>query len=862
MALVAGSGTSRKNVGGNLFDAVRNQFDKDTGGSSGTSAPPLIDAIRNDIELPASSGGGMAPSVTVGDNAAGGEVAQVNPVSVPRITTASYSSPSLSPSAAPAQLLGGGGDVPSTSPLMSQPDDGGGETTSIDEAVLDILKPKYESGLADWEIQNAAFQGRDPRTANVFGEEYSGDDQELIGNTAVNDAYIRDALDNGYLSEQDAYDIMHRDKPWLEMLSHKYSQPMFGAELDMNTESIGDATAMDDGSSYDYDHMTADKMTGAQYMRYANMGMGGRPIEEIDPLGVYSKRREQLDHDFMPFMPDETSYVNMVTSNVIDTPSRLGAAIANLRTDNPFTPDYSISYGTGDGRKTISGKDFDKLSTAYLNQFDWYDRFRPEKYLSEFDNSVAHVKEHVIPDSTGADTYHYGTLKSVDQNDDGTFNLKFSDGSNVDISREYFDSIYDESTNSFAVPEPARVPVSKAHGVLPEDLSSLNDMDQIMSMAEEYGGSPLDYADVIYVPDMVMPNGEHVSLEDVNRIIADKSPENDEKDSSDDDLEYGFDRGLIPFLTDNKPRRLTSQEPFGVNETTGRIEADLSDMGNNMWDWTFGSIPISAPGRIPWTYSLFNAASGLSGADPSRYDTATDSYGLIAGNYDDEGKPRYGVYDEKGNRNDELSDSNLFWNTAGNAAVPLTEMLVGPIGEELIPIGKFFRKDTPYPTFGQLLKNTIIGAAEEGIEEDLGNVFEDLTQYGLPGLFANEVKDEQGNVVYDDTNRALRDYDTPIGDRFANALDVPSLLNSFIGGAAVTPAMDLLYSPLSNQTFFRQLGPSINRSRAIRNTGITPYVETDQEREMREAMERGERPDEIREKLSDQYLQMFSTETD
>lgn len=642
--------------------------------------------------------------------------------------------------------------------------------------------------------------------------------QDLIGDTDSNKAYIRDAMKNGGLSKKDAADIMGRGS-WWEQLNKKYSQPLADmGDVSDNRVTLGDATAMDDGTKYDYDHMTADTMTGTQYMHYAEMGMGGRPVEQIDPTKTYSKRREYLNYGFKPFVPDQTAYIGMIADNVMDVPHRLGTMLGGLR--ETVTPDYAINYGGG---KKISGRDFDKLSTPYLNQFYYNDKFDPKRFLTKpkgSDNFTTLVREYVVPDINGDETYHYGGLTAMWQNEDGTYTADFSDGSSVDVSQEYIDSI-SNGDGSVTMTDSARIPASQARGELPVDLDSLNDVDSIVASARQNGGSPLDYADVIYIPDLVLSDGSNIPYSDVERLYWDKTPGNDEG-SEDDDVSYEFKRfGIGPLSFDNKPRRLNQQEMFKTGDKGG-LDVDLSDVGNNAVDWTLGSLPISIGKTMPWLYSLSGATSSLTGADPASYDPTTDSYGLIAGSYDDQGRLRYGVTDESGKRDDARSDSTRWWNAAGNAAVPLTEMLVGPVGEQLVPLEKIFRSELPSnPTAWQVLKNAFVGAAGEGVEEDLGNIFDEITQYGPSGMFANPVTNENGEVLRDMYGHEVRDYGTNAEDRLYSFLDPGSLANAFAGGVTVDALMQAM--PVTSQ-----LVPAVRRDAARRKTGVAQFVDPEE----------------------------------
>ena len=711
---------------------------------------------------------------------------------------------------------------------------------------------KDGNDLSDWEFRRADEEGRDVRTTNYFGEQFETDADDngfddfvnaihpydkYIGNTEANDSYIRDAIANG-LSEDDARDIMDRaDVPWWQMLGNKYLQG--GRWTGGNRQSTGDVYVMDDGSTYDYDHMTSDNMTGTQYMHYAEMGMGGRPIEQIDPTKTYSKRREQLNYGFIPFTPDSMSYINMAADNLMDLPARAGAWVSNFRQN--VTPDYSIGYGDG---VTISGRDYDKLSTPYLNQIYRNQSIDPRRYLerpADDQNVSMLIREYAVPDLDGNETYHYGHLTGVGAYDDGTAVLEFSDGSSVDIPKDYFDSIMNDD-GTVSLRNAVRVPVEEARGFLPDDIDSLNDVESLLQ--SDY---PLDDADVLYMPDLVLSDGTRMKFDDVERIYWDRDVEDNPDDVTDDDISYGIGRyGIGPLSISNKPQRLENNQMIDFGNDGNWLDA--TDLVDNAVDWTAGSLPISLSiANIPWLYSLSNASSSLSGIDPGTYDLSTDSYNMQSAEYDDKGNlvysPRHGGEVPEwtsalpGFLTDQ--DSGKWWNALGNAVVPLTENIAGDIGSD--PLKKLVNKavggrlDLPSnPTTMQVIGNALMDMVGEGVEEDVGNVFDEITQYGPAGMFADQATDEYGRPMYDRTGHEIRDYDTSLSNRFANLVDPDDLANSFAGGVVVDALMNLLPMPgyvngrlrptFQNSAPY-QIGQAVRRDLARKATGVDQWVD-------------------------------------
>lgn len=725
---------------------------------------------------------------------------------------------------------------------------------------------KPDNDLSSWEEERAQEEGRPVRTTNYWGEQFESDVDDnglddlinalnpydkYIGNTEANDLYIRDAIENG-MSDEDAKDIMGRaDTPWWQMLAKKYLQG--GRYTDSNKDSTGDVTVIDDGTTYDYDHMTSDNMTGTQYMHYVEMGMGGRPIEQIDPTKTYSKRREQIENGFIPFTPDSMSAINMAADDAMDIPARLGSFVSNFRQN--VTPDYSIEYG--DGRK-ISGRDFDKLSSAYLNQIYRNQEIDPRRYLQkpEDDGNISTlIREYMVPDMEGNRTYHYGHLVSVGAYDDGTAVLEFSDGSSVDVPREYFGQILN-GDGTVTINDYDRVPIEEARGFLPEDIDSLNDVDSLMQ--SRY---PLVDADVLYMPDLTLSDGSRVRFDDAERIYYDRDEGDNPDDETDDDIRYDISRyGIGPFSMSNKPQRLekTQMANFNGDGKLSAADFDLTDAFDNTIDWTAGSLPISFNiANIPWIYSLSNASSSLSGIDPGTYDLATDSYGLQSAEYDDRGNlvysPRH-VGEASSLLPSWMTDQNSgkWWNAIGNAAVPLTENIAGDIGSN--PMKKVFNMLTgnrfampSNPSVGQYLVNSLLDAVGEGVEEDVGNVFDEFTQYGPAGMFTDQALDEYGRPMYDRSGHEVRNYDTSLANRLHNLANPDDLVNSFVGGVSVDALMNMLpmpdnvngrVRPTLRNTFPYQLGQAVHRDLVRGRTGVGQWVDPEYPEEFRPASDR------------------------
>lgn len=768
------------------------------------------------------------------------------PVMMPAATSRQQASMSYQP----AQLT-------ATAPAGTAASPGGKVQTQANPITIEDVKgafgPSANAGLDVWEQQRAEAERRPVRQVNMFGEEFDDDDDLAkramvnwldpqyanVGNTPTNDAYLRYWVMNNDMTEDQARQMLNGKPLTMEGIKAMSER----GNTDMYNQMSHRNSVIDDGTSFDYDHLTSDKMTGVQYMRYRDdLGMGGR-TGYIDPSAVYSKRDEALNNNFIPFMPDRDTYADQVIGNVLDAPGQIGKSIGNLR--QTITPDYEIAYtdsATGKQR-TISGKAFDEVAGPFMSLFNWNQQFRPTELLSPGPNKTAMVTEYVVPDVNGRDTYHYGHMTGIDGNlDTGQIVMSFSDGTKVDVSQDYLDSMTDQ--NGFInLPANNRVPFSKINGDAEAIVKTIQENETQQLPIRD--SNDLYQADIIYYPQMEMPDGSFMDLADVERLLYDKTPENDSSDDmyglSDDDVSYRFG-GLGPITS--RPSRLGGQEIFTDNGI------DLSNAMNDVVDWTLGSIPISAGNSVPfvkdslgnyvkspatwplpWIYALSNAKQSMAGIDPNSYDPVQGTYGLIAGNYDEQGRPRYGVFDydpetESWNRDEQRSDETKYWNTMGNMLVPLTEMLVGPVGESIIPLEKLVEKAPIKSALGKIAANALAGSAAEGVEEVLGNIFEDWTQYGTGGMFADKMIDENGDPITDLYGHEVRDYDTPVYKRGNNYLsDMQGNANAFAGGVGVSALMGLPGLAFGGM---RDIGNAaatdLGRWRA-RSTGVRDFVD-------------------------------------
>ena len=952
MSLVAGSGTSR-NTNRSLQD--------DLGMNDWMPNRPVTGAgaLQRDLDQAVqehwNAGEGWSDWVG-GDEGSG--IGGINSIADDYAIEQPSSSQIPMMTSSPSQLMQSQNMISSTPPIGLSGSSGSVNPVapiSIDQLLG--VDPNAASWAETWEANRAEEQGRPIITTNVFGEEFDDggrlfsnwDNQlNLVGNTRVNDAYLRDLIDSGRLNIDEARTFMDPDRRvWSEEWKKNYPNADFD-KLAYRHDDSGNITntGLDDGLHNDWMSITADAMTGTQYKHYRDdLGMGGR--DDIDLAGKYSKRLEQLENGFMPFTPRMQEYVSGGFRNAFSLPARLGSFVSDIR--SVITPDYQMEYSSGGDKKTISGRAYDRAIQPYVDNYYHDMQYDKNKFLTKPEDGTPYdgiVKQFEVPDVNGNPTYHYGIHLETTEMPDGTYQMAFSDGSTVRTSPEFLKQVGDKGlryeqvplsaarelidedqlldrnryqylVNEYVIPD-AYTGEDTYHYVAPSGFSSNGDgtyalqfadgsvanltTDWIEQNLDEEGKfqprptgrvfvdnantdiyhedtdapglivRPIEEsnpersslydnpetAPLAYYPSMVMDDGTVINSADALRLWNDKSVDDDKNENglSDDDIHYNLSgiagdvpvlggiMSMIPFVNQvsNKPRRLGSQELV----EDGNI--NWADMANNAVDFTAGSLPISIGKVLPWVYSFSTSLDSLEGGNHATYNPSTGYEMLNRGGYDENGNLFEGVVNEDGTRNDSKSESAKWLNWLGNLTVPGTEMLVGPIGEAGLPIGKVTDKFiNPKSATGRWLKNMIVGSIEEGIEENLGNVPEELTQYGLDA-FAEPVINEKTNEPMKDLYGNEIRGQTSDRERLGNMAEaVFTDPNAFLGGALVSSVMQSVI-PHANPETRRmevagtELMKAINRDLAKVSSGADRYIPaSDEELENTEFVDLGDK---------------------
>ena len=643
----------------------------------------------------------------------------------------------------------------------------------------------------------------------------------LVGANTVNERYAAMAREHG-ISDEDINDWFSGYGDWGNMLDAPTTAGDGGPNAYWDGGNYGAPDPayqsgivrpeVDDGTSWDYEHLTSPYMTGRQYREYVNQGLGGLPPEQIDDDAIYNKYDEMVENGFQPFTPTYAVALRGGVQQASEMPFRAGTSISHAR--EAIGKGYKIRK---DGVE-IDGRTFDREAPAYISQISSGDWSQPPDSGEPY---TTFVTEWRVPgEHGGQDGYHYGQWYA----DPYTQTIEFEDGTSVHLSTA-------EWTRICGGP-----------GYDGEGLSyRLTDVNQT---AYEVDPSQFDQSQVRYIPDFVMSDGTRLNYQQANSIYFDRDP----NDSDEDGISYES------HIWQPLPSRLLSSEPvMDASETTDEdgprvpewvqnvpfVGPWLSDTRiNRNWnpwnivDWTLGSVPIML-GAPSWLYSASAASPARYGFDTSTYDPVTHTYNYLSGGYDDDGNLVFGAYVPNPNYDpdDPESDEPPYiidpqyteelraMNILGNITVPATEMLAGNVGPQFLR-GRWGDALPASATRGQAALHHLRGTGAEAAEEIVGNPFEELSRYGISGFYADPMRDGEGNVMYDPMGHEVRDLTTSPNARWANAWNAADLLNAAAGGAGVSMLLGLLGGNVSD-TLHRPTRRQVEQRQATAE-GATP----------------------------------------
>lgn len=353
-----------------------------------------------------------------------------------------------------------------------------------------------------------------------------------------------------------------------------YAQPYSG----LNLANVGDALNaqsqrnMTDGTLHP-EALTSDTMTGEQYEIFRNLTGTGRPVEDIDPYGTYSKIEEARNYGFIPYAPDGNDTLNkMHFQEITKRPTELANALAGSRT-------AMFDYGINMNDQTYSGKDFDKNVTTYLDKISFaQDQAQKNGETPVFTDPKA--------DHTGMTPYtHQGYVVNMD------------DGDPLELPGGGFEVLKYGAVNEDGTPDYNNDPsivirFNDGTEITFDDVYDFKDNMDVSGIRVAEKGEP----EVAWYPDLVLDSGQTMSYADAIALIGD-DPNFEDRDET-----ISYDYGPLGL---GKPQR----------HSAGLLGDGVGGLLNNTWDLTASSVPYFHP-LTGVTLGIGNAATAMSGQDP------------------------------------------------------------------------------------------------------------------------------------------------------------------------------------------------------------------------------------------------------
>lgn len=541
-------------------------------------------------------------------------------------------------------------------------------------------------------------------------------------------------------------------------------------------------TLLDDGSMTP-ETLRASDMTGDQYIRYQQeLGTGGRPIEDIDPNGVYNKQEEFSYYGFQPIIQDEDQLRSMAADSVFQGGNRLVNEFSDIREDSRgdwFIND--VQQEDGSVLNNLNGDYFRNNVERYFNNV-----VGPQRNTDDSNRIIS--GEQLTEDIINDPNYSKQALKGLILNFDGE-ELNFPGAAGYEFDEE----LYNDFLQTGDYTKPITIYLTDRNGetyyrengepvsIEFESVNEYNDLIDSNGLREDIQESfdPDDYiVNAVRIDPFVMEDGTEVPFRTAMMLATDQQSGT---------YDYG------PFNI-NKPR--DSVTPF-IDYDNGNWNFTMEDFVPGMIDIALNSAPYMAPVQVmaPLTVSnMYQAAKGL------------DARSLNNGMYEQVAEnPTWDQY---------LS------NVGGELLIPLSEHMMG-VGAGAAGRKTLFDRLAPKLTErmnrakAAPLINLGRSTLGEGWEEVLQNPIEEAQQSGVRGMYANQLDDEFGQPAFDATNHPILDYNTPMIQRVGNA--VTGLPNDFLAGAMMGGLFNAPHIPgAAAQTY-------ANRNAAWHAAGLNPY---------------------------------------
>lgn len=620
----------------------------------------------------------------------------------------------------------------------------GNVAASLDKKMQDNEKKKDEARQTVQQVQDGTWIGFSQPTdesnaayEELYGNQLSQDQNDdnaldmivnaaqgagslLSGNQEAADSYFTRAAKGADNTSRFLQDTVGLALTGAGAAQDASSMDAASGYFDTASKNFDDALAsnvgvIDDGTA-DYNHATSIYVTGDQAKKqFEQQGLDASNLKDDQ---IYNKSDLQTEYGYKPYVPDDASAWNMALQNVASQTNKGLNAFANAR-NNWANDNYGITI---DGKHFTHG-DYDKdAAEEYFNtvnqELQAHPKFKDEETGIVWDNDAPPlaVNENGQP--------------QLQQTADGGLFWAYSNDPETGIK---FDGVGYDS---------------------PRD-EVIQWIEDLQNHDTEGSSWKLQAPDAKYTT----KNGEELDYSQMKRLYNDMSS-NGGDFQSDPNISYDWGWGNVW-----KPSEaLTNVEMF-----TNDGNIDLSNALPILGD-TFGS---SAQYFLPLPSAV--ALSSLQGLDTST-GVQRDAKGELTKSsaLSDLSPEAVSLLNENGISEEEYKDAlkkSQGEKALGTAIMPITEHLLGGIRENplrqklkekgLSALGKVLGDKT----FANRIGNNKIldwaaGTIGEGIEEIPSNFFEEAMNKGTSSFYGQDyLKDNDGNIMFDESGNALYDYD-------------------------------------------------------------------------------------------------------
>lgn len=593
-------------------------------------------------------------------------------------------------------------------------------------------------------------QYKEPETNQKYHSLYEGTEQSQ----EEKDAQQNDRIGKWGIALKDIGHTLANENP-----SQNHTEIHNRIKNELNDAALGSiSSGIDDGNTND-ENRKSGFISGEELRRQVESGLPGPDPDTIEDKRIYPKHVLAERYDYPLYEENESDVakqgLDRLAADTVINVDKLG----RLRTKaTDFLSDKSKEHGWDNLSKlgTVDVQDSDGNNTN-IKQSDFADNILPQ-YIKlvngEFDKSDL--------DKADEDDLFFKNGYSFNTPDG---EMKGTDFNIISYPKASYDpSIYDVA--------PEVVEITDENGE--KHQYSFNNKDEASKLTYSESEIPSDKENAdFYRPNFTTENGDNLSLDQVNNIITSNGNDSDTAQ---------YHNGKFNMAKN----RIFLNEPYDSDKPKGE-RFDFSDTLPMITDAFGYSAPIlSLQTGIP--YGLAGAHLAENNINPNDYDPATGSFSYNT----DPTNPNVGEWGS---------------NIAANAALPITESMLGTVGPSLIKPLKAGGKIASAIKNKALLPPLRLGLdiAGEAPEEILGNINEEYMKQSPQSWYGNQVyrMNDDGTVarnLYGQpiaeanpyTNKAVQDPNTSASDRLANFWnDAPNaaLLGAGMGAIGAVPRL-------------------------------------------------------------------------